>query len=131
MHTQYIAFINISNFVSLLFHTHAYGYSPRHIIVIVIGLLASNRGQSISCSQVFIQYNHVSHLPLQVVVNVKPPLPRLVEGLHMDTSTSNNSRQHSNSLVLSRGDNPRDKSGLLDVKKGVDSALLDGCNLTG
>ena len=36
------------------------------------------------------------------------------------SSTSNNYRQHSNSLVLSRGDNPKDKSGLLDVKKGMD-----------
>ena len=77
-------------------------------------------------------HNHMSHLMLQVVVAIRP-LPRQLESLQMDTTSSSSSsyRQHSNSLVLSRGDNPKDKSGLLDVKKGMYKAALEYCDLIG
>lgn len=66
------------------------------------------------------------------MVTVRPPLPQPLQALQkMDMSSSNSYRQHSNSLVLSRLDNPKDKSGLLDVKKGMDSVGLKYCALIG
>jgi len=102
-------------------------YLSRHTIVIVIGLRLLTEAIKYMY-QVFIQYNYVSHL-LQAAVILRPPLPQPLKTLQMDTSSSNSYRQHSNSLVLSRGDNPKDKSGLLDVKKGMDSAWMECCVL--
>ena len=49
--------------------------------------------------------------------------------METSNSPSNTYRQHSNSLALSRGDNPKDKSGLLDVKKGIGGRMF--CALIG
>lgn len=50
---------------------------------------------------------------------VRPPLPRPPDTFPVDKSGPTGPR-HPTTLVHSRGDNPKDKSGLLDVKKGMD-----------
>ena len=48
---------------------------------------------------------------------MKPPLPQPLGELKRNVSSSRNS---SHSLIVSRGDDPKNKSGLLNVKKGMD-----------
>ena len=48
---------------------------------------------------------------------VRPPLPLPPDPLQSNKTSSTNQRHPT--LVVSRGDNPKDKSGLLDVKKGI------------
>ena len=55
---------------------------------------------------------------LQAALTVRPLLP---QAMQKDVNSSKMQRQHSVSLILTRGKDPKDKSGLLNVKKrGMD-----------